>query len=234
MHDLKYFLIILFSFLLTGFTSCINPESVDSVLSSLPSPEEEEGEIIPSSSSETSSEESESLAECMEGVYRGRTAWDWNFSSYEVGDSMLLEVSHNSNEMIFLVTAERDYQGQQLCTTYRNPSLSLSSSSSSEKYDVHFNLEGNSSIEHKGIISRTIGVFVSESRGEDLAAEQDRESMLCSINKVEIIPLPNTVLVGQHSSLEKLSPEDQELRSFAEIKSDCDALEPAQGGGATR
>ena len=47
MHDLKYFLIILFSFLLTGFTSCINQESVPDVLSSLPFPEGE-GEIIPS------------------------------------------------------------------------------------------------------------------------------------------------------------------------------------------
>ena len=68
MHDLKYFLIILFSFLLTGFTSCINQESVPDVLSSLPFPEGE-GEIIPSPSSETSSEES--LAECIEGVYSG-------------------------------------------------------------------------------------------------------------------------------------------------------------------
>ena len=170
----------------------------------------------------------------MEGVYEGDAIWS---GDVDEASHFILEVSHNSNEMIFLVTAEGDYQGQQLCTTYRNPSLSLSSFSS-EKYGVHFNLEGNSSIEHKGIISGVIGVSVPESRGERLSAEQDRESMLCSINIVKIIPVPyrtdGIARVYTGSVLEKLSLEDQELRSFAEIKSDCDALAPAQGGGATR
>ena len=185
------------------------------MLSSLPSSEEEADydQAVPS---ETSSEES--LAECLEGVYNGY--FEKPVNGEQTQQQYTIEVSHNSNEIIFLATRE---EGDQLCTTYQNPSF-YSYIPDERWYQPNLNIMSylkSDSKEYKGIIGVVTGIaYYVWQRKED--------PMDCSIFSIGF--------VSDHSASNIFRTYIRRTleRSFAEIKSDCDALEPAQGGGAAR
>ena len=165
--------------------------------------------------------------ECIEGVYTGRT----DFERATIGRRPYkLEVNHNynSNEMIFLLTnTETGLETKsQICTIYQNPILYGSMNEPS------FNI-ASESIEIRGEIIDTKGIFsilASAFEGELTPPPSSYEGLFCG-------EISEFLLFREGDDLGSLGwfgwnsprprPErvtDEELRSFDEIKSDCDAL----------
>ena len=162
--------------------------------------------------------ESDSLdkAECIKGVYSGTS----DFQRARVGGrSYRLEVNHNSNEIIFLLT--NTDEGSQVCTTYQNPSFSAT-----EENEFLFNLESDA-VENNGVIYDTTGVFsiVVSSIPQEEGAE---ESVLCDINQLKLYregdDMDSSSFTTLNSPIDTPTTEEEvEIRSFDELKSECDA-----------
>ena len=222
MYHLKYFLIILFSSLLLiscGDQGKDNNDDTDDAPPPAMSPE------------------SIAHAECIKGTYIGIG----DFTRVTGGaNDFKLEVSHNSNEMIFLITdTEREgtSEGSKVCTTYQNPSFSAI-----EDNEFLFNLESDS-VENKGSISDTTGLFSIVAAS---IPQEEGESALCDINQLKLYRegddtndgslgwLGSFLTVDSPSHNPRRSTDEEvEVRSFAELKSECDALESAEEESAT-
>ena len=214
MHYLKYFLIILFSSLL--LISCGDQGKDSNDDTDVPPP--------------AMSPESIAHAECIKGTYIGIG----DFTRVTGGaNDFKLEVSHNSNEMIFLITdTEREgtSEGSKVCTTYQNPSFSAI-----EDNEFLFNLESDS-VENKGSISDTTGLFSIVAAS---IPQEEGESAFCDINQLKLYRegddtndgslgwLGSFLTVDSPSHNPKRST-DEEVRSFDEIKNDCNELVPAE------
>jgi len=152
--------------------------------------------------------------ECIKGVYTGRA----DFKRISIGDRAYnLEVDYNSNEMIFLLTSLSLGlgNGSQVCTIYQNPRFSIS-----EEDETLFNIESNL-IEIRGEFIDTRGIFsITTSTTQEQACNGISEFKLYrqGDNRGSLawfgspITQPSRVI-------------DAELRSFDELRSDCDALE---------
>ena len=163
-------------------------------------------------------------AECIKGVYTG----NGDFTKLALGGHpYILEVNHNSNEIIFLLTdTEREgtSEGSKVCTTYQNPSFYATQGN-----ELLFNLEG-STVENNGVISHTRGIF---SIVVSSTPQEEGESVLCNISQLKLYrPGDNTegstlaTAIGSAPvDRPSKSGEEVELRSFDELKSECDALE---------
>ena len=132
----------------------------------------------------------------MEGVYSGNAFFRGLVNGAQTNQQYALEVSHNSNEMIFLMTSE----GEQFCTTYQNPSFSATNGDRDNDY---FDIESDS-IEYKGIIGVVTGISYS-------ASQSKRDSMDCSLSGIRFDPdsdgnisLGNINLLERRSGIEKL------------------------------
>ena len=208
MYHLKYFLIILFTSLL--LISCGNQgDETDAPTEMSP--------------------ESLGYAECIEGVYNG--IGDFRRRAFG-GHPYTLEVSHNSNEIIFLITdtdREETFASSKVCTTYQNPSFSAT-----EENELLFNLEA-SSVENNGVIAHTTGMF------DIRVSQEEGESVLCNISQLKLyregdegsgfLGFGATLPPTYTRSISRV--EEVEVRSFAEIKSECDALTTDEGEAAT-
>lgn len=242
MHYLKYFLIILFSSLL--LTSCGDPDNEDNPDTSL------EGEVTPPPAMNP---ESNIYAGCIKGVYEGEA----DFKRYSIGKrDYKLEVNYNSSEIIFLLTNAEQRglgSGSQICTIYRNPYFSPFSE---EEGETLFNIESDS-VENKGVIINTVGVFsiVSEiftSSEREREPEEDEgifstitgiftsseqteelgEDFCGDISEFKLSRQPEDDPVGSWRTVGTPNPEasrvtDEEVRSFDELKNDCNELVPS-------
>ena len=159
-------------------------------------------------------EDTPSELECMKGLYTGRADFERMYIGLRAYN---LEVNYNSNEMIFLLTSLSLGlgNGSQVCTIYQNPRFSIS-----EEDETLFNIESDL-IEIRGEFIDTRGIF-------SITTSTTQEQACNGISEFKLYRQGD-----DHGSLTWFgSPIAQpsrvigaELRSFDELRSDCDALE---------
>ena len=156
-------------------------------------------------------EDTPSELECMKGLYTGRADFERMYIGLRAYN---LEVNYNSNEIIFLLTSLSlgKGNGSQVCTIYQNPRFS------EDETLLLLRLLENER-EWIGNIINTKGIFFINTVFDD-----DGTYVCDGISEFKLYrPGDSSSWFG--SPIARPSRvTDEELRSFDEIKSDCDAL----------
>ena len=211
---MNYFKLLLITLLFVG----CNEDSPDAF-------ESETSGQIPSMTTE-----SNELATCISGVYSG----EGDFTKFTFGStSFNLEVSTNSRELVFLVTATESKgetnEGDQFCSVYQTPEFISTTPrydddnvETTPRYNVNYlNIESDSVIS-TGRISQTFAISKASVR-RALVENEDGTTTTCSLStRIEREPgSPG----HQFVSLNSKRDDEAETRSFSEIRSICSGLE---------
>ena len=167
------------------------------------------------------------MDECIKGVYNG----SGDFTRYGFGQHPYkLEVNYNSNEIIFLLTnLSRELEaGSQACTIYQDPYFDSTEDSTTFTIQPSFiqGPGGSPGIRMIGNLSDTSGIFSIKT------VFQVIEEPFCRISEFKLFRPgddfnnPNWLIIGTKPPTTNPSRvTNEELRSFDELKSDCDALD---------